>query len=113
DNQDTVVRFLRATMKAVAWIQEHRDEAVEITLRYAPQEQREHQRYMLDVELEAAQSDITRQNGIGWMTEQQWAALQDSLVEHNAIDRPVDVGKVFSTEYLRQVYKDGPILPAR
>jgi ABC-type nitrate/sulfonate/bicarbonate transport system substrate-binding protein len=113
DNQDTVVRFLRATMKAVAWIQAHRDEAVEITLRYAPQEQREHQRYMLDVELESAQSDITRQNGIGWMTEQQWSALQDSLVEYNAIDRPVDVRKVFTTEYLSQVYKDGPILPDR
>jgi len=107
DNEDTVLRFLRATMRAVAWIQDHRAEAIEITMRYAPQEQREHQRYMLDVELEAAQSDLTRRNGIGWMTEQQWKALQDSLVEFDAVERPVDVSKVFTTKYLEQIYKEG------
>jgi ABC-type nitrate/sulfonate/bicarbonate transport system substrate-binding protein len=113
DNPDVVTRFLRATMRAVAWITEHPDEAIEITLRYAPQEQREHQRYMLGVELEAAQSDLTRTNGIGWMTEQQWQALNDSLVEHNAIDRPVDVRQVFTTEYLNKVYRDGRIITDR
>jgi ABC-type nitrate/sulfonate/bicarbonate transport system substrate-binding protein len=107
DNEETVVRFLRATMRAVAWIQDHRDEAVEITMRYAPQEQREHQRFMLDVELEAAQSDLTRRHGIGWMTDQQWQALQDSLVEFDAIERPVDITKVFTTKYLAQIYKEG------
>ena len=111
DNEDTVTRFLRATMRAVAWVQDHRDEAIEITMRYAPQEQREHQRYMLDVELEAAQSDLTRRHGIGWMTEQQWKALQDSLVEFQAIDRPVDVTKVFTTGFLERVYKDGKLAP--
>jgi ABC-type nitrate/sulfonate/bicarbonate transport system substrate-binding protein len=109
NNEDTVVRFLRATMRAVAWIEDHRDEAVEITMRYAPQEQREHQRYMLDVELQAAQSDLTRHNGVGWMTEQQWKALQDSLVEFQAIERPVDVSQVFTTKYLEQVYRDGAL----
>ena len=113
ENGETVTRFLRATMKAVAWIQEHRDEAIEITLRYAPQEQREHQRYMLDVELEAAQSELTRRNGIGWMTDAQWKALHDSLVEYDAIEKPIDVRKVFTTEYLDQVYKDGALRGGR
>lgn len=106
-NQDTVTRFLRATMRAVAWIVENREAAIDITLRYAPQEQREHQRFMLDVEIEAAQSDLTRRNGIGWMTEQQWKALHDSLVEFGVIEKPVDVRKVFTTEYLSRVYRDG------
>jgi ABC-type nitrate/sulfonate/bicarbonate transport system substrate-binding protein len=110
-NQDTVTRFLRATMRAVAWIADHRDEAIDITLRYAPQEQREHQRFMLDVEFDAAQSDLTRRNGIGWMTEQQWKALQDSLVEFSAIDKPVDLNRVFTTEYLGRIYRDGRLVP--
>jgi ABC-type nitrate/sulfonate/bicarbonate transport system substrate-binding protein len=113
DNKDTVTRFLRATMKAVAWIQENPDEAVEITLRYAPQEQREHQRYMLGVELEAAQSDLTRENGIGWMTEEQWRRLQDALVQHEAIEKPVDLQSVFTTEFLDEVYDDGRIVSDR
>lgn len=113
DNADTVVRFLRATMKAVAWIREHRDEAVDITMHYAPQEQREHQRYMLDVEIDAAQSDLTKRSGIGWMTEQQWKALQDSLVEFGGIEKAVDLQKVFTTTYLGQVYKDGQIVSPR
>ena len=110
ENPETVTRFLRATMKAVAWIKEHRDEAIEITMRYAPQEQREHQRYMLDVELESAESELTRRNGIGWMTEQQWKAFQDSLVEHNAIERAVDLQKVFTTQYLARIYRDGRLI---
>jgi ABC-type nitrate/sulfonate/bicarbonate transport system substrate-binding protein len=113
DNGETVTRFLRATMRAVAWIQEHRDEAIEITLRYAPQEQREHQRYMLDVELEAAQSDLTRRHGIGWMTAEQWQALQASLVEYSAIERPVDVAGVFTTAFLERVYQGGLTVPQR
>jgi len=113
DNGDTVTRFLRATLRAVAWIQDHRDEAIDITMRYAPQEQREHQRYMLDVELEAAQSDLTRRYGVGWMTEQQWSSLQDSLLEYGGLEKAVDISKVFTTEYLSRVYRDGPVLTGR
>ncbi len=109
-NGETVTGFLRATMRAVAWISDHRDEAVDVTMRYAPQEQRAHQRYMLDVELEAAQSDITRLGGIGWMEERQWQALHDSLVEYKGIDKPVDVKQAFTTRYLAPVYKDGKLV---
>jgi putative hydroxymethylpyrimidine transport system substrate-binding protein len=107
---ETVTAFLRATMRAVAWIQDHRDEAIDITMRYAPQEQRPHQRYMLDVELEAAQSDLTRRSGIGWTEERQWQALHDALVEFKGIDKPVDVKKAFTTRYLAPVYRDGKLV---
>lgn len=109
DNTATVTHFLRATMKAVDWIQANPDEAVEITLRYAPQEEREHQRYMLGVELDAAQSGLTREHGIGWMTEEQWRRLQDALVQHDAIEKPVDLRSIFTTEYLEKIYDEGKI----
>lgn len=109
-NADTVTAFLRATMRAVAWIQDHRDEAIDITLRYAPGEQRAHQRFMLDVELEAAQSDLTRRNGIGWMDERQWQAMQDVLVEYKGVDKPVDLKQAFTTRFLAPVYKDGKLV---
>ncbi len=108
-NSATTTAFLRATMRAVAWIQEHREEAVDIVMRYAPQEQRAHQRYMLDVELEAAQSDLTRRNGIGWTEERQWQALHDALVEYKGIEKPVDVKRAFTTTYLAPLYQDGKL----
>ena len=51
-NAATVTAFLRATMRATAWLQDHRDEAIDITLHYAPQAQRAHQRFMLDTEIQ-------------------------------------------------------------
>jgi ABC-type nitrate/sulfonate/bicarbonate transport system substrate-binding protein len=107
-----VTAFLRATMRAVAWIQDHRDEAIDITMRYAPNEQRAHQRYMLDAELEEAQSDLTRAHGIGWSEASQWQALEDSLLEFKAVDKRVDVTKAFTTRYLAPVYKDGKLATA-
>ena len=109
-NPQLVTSFLRATLRAVAWIENNRDEAIDITLRYAPQEQRAHQRYMLDVELEAAKSDLTAKNGIGWMTEQQWQTMQDVLVEYKGIAKPVDVKKAFTMKYLEPLYREGKLL---
>jgi hypothetical protein len=68
---------------------------------------------MLDVELQAAQSELTRRHGAGWMIAEQWQALQDSLVEHSAIERPVDVSGVFTTAYLERVYRGGTTVPQR
>ncbi len=111
-NAEMVTAFLRATMRAVAWAQENRDAAIDIVMRYAPQEQRAHQRYMLDIELDAAQSDLTRRFGIGWTEERQWQALHDALVEYKGIQKPIDVKKAFTTEYLAPVYQDGKLKPA-
>lgn len=108
-NPATATAFLRATMRATAWILDNRPEALDIVMRYAPQEQRPHQQFMLDVELAAAQSDLTRAKGIGWSEERQWQALADTLIEFKAIDRPVDLNKAFTTRYLQPVYKDGKL----
>lgn len=109
-NAELVTAFLRATMRAVAWIKENREAAIDITMRYAPQEQRPHQLYMLTIELEAAESDLTRRHGIGWMEERQWQAMHDVLVEFKAIERPTDVKKAFTTRYLAPVYRDGKLV---
>jgi len=109
-NEPLVVAFLRATMRAVAWIQDHREEAIDVVMRYAPQQQRPHQRYMLDVELEAAQSDLTRRYGIGWMEERQWQAPHDAPGEVKAHDRPPRVKRALPTPPRPPVYKDGKLI---
>lgn len=104
--------FLRATMRATDWILGHREEAIDIVMKYAPQEQRPHQQYMLDIELATAQSDLTKAKGIGWSEDRQWQALHDTLLEFKAIERPVEIGKAYTTRFLAPVYKDGKLVAA-
>jgi ABC-type nitrate/sulfonate/bicarbonate transport system substrate-binding protein len=106
-NPEALERFLKATLQALYWTQDHTEEAVDIVLKYALGEDREHQRYMLQTEMRAAISDLTLSNGFGWMTYDQWKALHDSLVEFDAIKQPIDVGQAFSDELLRGIYRDG------
>ena len=49
---EALTRFLRASLKGIRYAADHRDEAVDIVLKYAgPETDREHMRFMLDAEL--------------------------------------------------------------
>ena len=106
---DTLARFLKAALKGIEYAGQHRDEALDIVMKYAPQEDREHQRFMLNTELDRALTGLAKENGVGWQTKEQWQALQDSLLEFKAVDKPVDVSKAFTDQFLKQVYKNGKI----
>ncbi len=106
DEADLVERFLRATMRATAWIEEHRDEAVQITLRHAEGADAEHQRYLLDTDLEAA----ARADGFGRSSADQWRALADLLLEYEIISSEVDVTSVVDWAILDGLYEDGVIV---
>ena len=61
-------RFLKAVLKGIYYAKDNPDEAIDIVLKYAPDEQREHQRFMFETELAAALTGAAQKNGIGWMT---------------------------------------------
>ncbi len=97
---DVLVRFLRAALKGIAYAAENRDEAVQIVLKYAgPETDAAHMRFMLDSELEDAESEATQQHGVGWQTREQWQALATMLQEYQAMPA-VDVDAVFTTSIL-------------
>jgi len=54
--------------------------------------------------LKDSASDVTRQNGLGWQTQQQWQALADMLAQH-ADMKPVDVSQAFTTQILEAARK--------
>ena len=101
---DLVERFLRATMKATYWIEDHRDEAIEITLRHAEGADPAHQRYLLDTDIAAAQRADGR---MGLSDPAQWNALIDLLVQYDVIDGPVEVDRVIDQSVLERLYEDG------
>ena len=102
DNPDVLARFLRAALRGIEYAKAHPDEAVDIVMKYAPEEDRAHQRYMLDTEMAAADIGAARDGGIGWMTRQQWQALYDALLKYDALSGTIDdIGQAFDAGPLR------------
>ncbi len=106
---DLVTRFLRATMKGLEFALNNPDETVDIVMKFAPEENPEHQAFMLRTELEDAVGDATRRAGLGAMTDAQWKDLYDHLLEFEAIPQPFDYQTAFTTRFLEEIY-DGASL---
>jgi ABC-type nitrate/sulfonate/bicarbonate transport system substrate-binding protein len=107
---DATERFLRAVLKAVAWADTNRNEALDIVMKYAPQEDKEHQRFMLNTELDRAMTDAAKKNGIGWQTREQWQGMADMLLQFQVLKKQADVPNVFYDAALKKIYKDGKMV---
>lgn len=107
ENHDTVKRFIKATLKGLHYVFENKQETLDIVMKYAPDENIEHQRFMLDVELEDAVSESTKTHGLGWMTDEQWKSLYNQLVRFEALSRSFDYKTAYADIFLRELYEMG------
>ena len=107
---DVVTRFLRASLRGLADTIADRDSAIDVVMKYATGEDRAHQRYMLDTEIEAAQNDLTRANGIGAMDRSRYVGLRDFLLQYGGIAKTVDVDAVFTDRFVKDLYKEGRLV---
>ncbi len=99
DHADELVRFLRAALKGIRWAQENPEEAVQIVMKYAgPETDPEHMRYMLETELNDAQSE----HGFGWQSAEQWQKLANMLIQYQALPADLDVNAAFTTAIWEQ-----------
>ncbi len=108
-NPDTAERFLKAVLRGIEFADQNRDAALDIVMKYAPQQDRDHQRFMMNTELDRAKTDLTLHNGIGWQTQEQWQRAADSLLEFSGIEKKLDVSQVFTDQFLKQAYKNGKL----
>lgn len=106
-SSDVLDRFLRAALKALEFVQSNPEAAIDIVMKYAPKEDRDHQRFMLETEIADAVSQLTQERGIGWMTDDQWRTLYEHLIDFDALDRPFDYRTAFTTSFLQRAYEDG------
>ena len=107
---EVVTRFLRAALRGLADAMAERDAAIEVVMKYATGEDAAHQRYMLDTEIDAAQNDLTRTNGVGAMSRERYVALRDFLLQYGGIAKTVDVDAVFTDRFVKDLYKDGRLV---
>jgi ABC-type nitrate/sulfonate/bicarbonate transport system substrate-binding protein len=101
---EAIDRFVRAALKGITYAADHPEEALDIVMKYAPQENRDQQQFMLTTELARARTDLTEANRYGWQTAEQWKALADTLREFDVIKNDVDVSKVFTTRFLERAH---------
>lgn len=108
EHGDILERFLRAVLKGIQYAEANPDEAIDIVLEFAPEEDGDHQMYMLETELDMAHGDASDANGIGWQTEEQWQRLHDYMVQYGALSGPLDeINDAFTDDFLSDVYADG------
>lgn len=110
NNPELVEKFLKATLTGTHYALQNQDETLDIIMKYAPNENRDHQKFMLSTELKDSQSSLTDQNGLGYMNDKQWKDLYDSLVEFEALPNQFDYQTAYTNEFLQSVYKDDILL---
>ena len=102
-------RFLKATLKATAQVVDTPEIGLEAVMGVAPDEDRDHQRQMLLTEIAEAHSAVTRQRGLGWMTREQWQSLHDSLLQYEALSKPVNPANAYAPAFLERLYDNGQL----
>jgi ABC-type nitrate/sulfonate/bicarbonate transport system substrate-binding protein len=107
---DLLTRFLKAAMHGVEFARDHPDQATDIVMRFAPQEDRDHQRAMLDVELDMANGPLTPTKGLGFASHDQWQAFEDSLLKFGGLKSNTDVEAASTDRFLQAITRDGHVV---
>ena len=107
-NREKLTRFLRATVRAFEFSVDDPAAAIKSTAKFLPEDPPPdlvHERFILDVEIENALSDLTRANGVGWFTQQQFRALTDVLLEYGALDGDIDLEAALDRSFLEDIHQ--------
>ena len=109
-NPQMIERFLKASIKAVEYIKNNREETLDIVMKYAPDQNREHQQFMLNTELNDSENELTLKHGVGWMSDNQWYDLYEMLIKFEALPERFDYKTAFTTKFLGEIYSDGSLI---
>ena len=109
---ELVEKFLKATLKGLEFALEEKneEETLDIILKFAQDEKRDHQRFMLKSEIADAVGPVTETHGAGWMTDQQWEALYKHLIQYEALAKPFDYKTAYTDRFLEAVYDGGELI---
>ena len=100
NNPELVEKVTHGTLKGWAYAIQNQEEAVEIVMDVNPDLDKEHQQNQLEAQIDYIFTEDSLLNGIGYMSEEAWVAMQDVLLDVGDLDEPIDINEVFTTEFL-------------
>lgn len=104
-NPAVVERFLQATLRGLQYLLDprNREESIETTLKALPTVSREAVVERIELVAPFFESEATKTNGLGWMEEPVWQSTQEIMVQYGGQTRAVELGKLYTTKYLKPV----------
>jgi ABC-type nitrate/sulfonate/bicarbonate transport system substrate-binding protein len=113
DDPEMVRNFLRATMKAMEFIQDpaNAEEVTDIVMIYAGADaDREHNQFIWQTELEFVTNEHTEGVGIGYADDSEWTNMMDVMVEFGSIEASVPVDQFWDPQFIESIYQDGQVI---
>lgn len=98
ERPDVVQRFVRSTLRGWEHALQHPEEAVDYTLKYGKQLNREHELKMMRASIPLVKPD---DKPIGWMERSTWEEMENLLRNQNFIKQSVDVTKAYTMQFLQ------------
>jgi NitT/TauT family transport system substrate-binding protein len=100
-NPDLVMRFMRATLKGWTYAVENPSEMGAMVLIHNPQADPK-----FEVEKMTASIPLvnTGEDHIGWMKPEIWTGMEKILREQGVLTQPLDVSKVYTMQFLEEIY---------
>lgn len=97
ENPDLVRRFVKATLQGWEYAYSHPEEAVNYTLRYNDQLNKEHETVMTQISLDLLKPD---DKSIGTIDRKVLEEMYDLLISNNILKNPLDLDKLYTTQFL-------------
>jgi len=101
EHPDLVTRFLRATLRGWRDAIEDPPTAVEDTLKYALEADRDLQTRMFEASVPLV---FTGEDNIGWLNTEQWLAMYQMLLDQGLLDQPFEVAQAIDMQFLKEIY---------
>jgi len=101
ENPELVERFLRATLRGHRWAIDNPGEAAMLALKYDPELDIDHEKALMQASIPLIH---TGEDQIGWMEADVWEETHNILLEQGLLEGPLDVDKVYTTEFLQNIY---------
>lgn len=95
-------KFVKATLDGWQYAIENQEEAINITLKYAPNSSYEHEKYMLEKSIPLIYTGSTP---LGWMETKQWEGVQRTLFNQEILKKPIGPDDAYTMEFLNKIYK--------
>ncbi len=101
EHPDTVLRFLRASLKGWQEAVSNHEEALAATIEQVKEVNKAKEADMLDSQQPLIDTGV---NPIGWMEKKRWRIMHDLLIEQGVLEKQMDIDRIYTTEFLVNIY---------